>query len=147
MARRRPPVPPPGYDCCTDPNEAYGDPAYRTVAGGGNPADGLGDGGLATEARLEAPTQLVLDGAGNLFIADNDGFRIRRVGPVGIISTVAGSGAAGFAGDGGPAIAARLNEPYGIAIDRAGHLYIWLFSTSAAADHLPRLILCCVPIT
>jgi hypothetical protein len=99
------------------------DGMIRTVAGGGNPADGLGDGGLATEARLDTPIQLALDGAGNLFIADSRSLRIRRVGPVGIISTVAGTGEAGFFGDGGPATQARLSGPFGLAMDKAGNLY------------------------
>jgi DNA-binding beta-propeller fold protein YncE len=99
------------------------DGAIRTVAGGGNPVDGLGDGGLATEARLDTPMQLVLDGAGNLFVADSRDLRIRRVGPVGIINTVAGTGKAGFAGDGGPATQALLSGPWGLAMDMAGNLY------------------------
>jgi sugar lactone lactonase YvrE len=99
------------------------DGTIRAIAGGGNPADGLGDGGLATDARLDAPSRLALDGAGNLFIADNRNLRIRRVGPVGIISTVAGTGKPGFAGDGGLATQALLSGPCGLAIDKAGNLY------------------------
>jgi hypothetical protein len=99
------------------------DGTIHTVAGGGNPADGLGDGGPATEAFLSTPTEVALDGAGNLFIADSDALRIRRVGPVGIISTVAGSGKAGFSGDGGPATQAELSGPFTLAMDKAGNLY------------------------
>jgi sugar lactone lactonase YvrE len=99
------------------------DGMINTVAGGGNPTDGLGDSGLATDARLNTPTLLALDGAGNLFIADNLSRRIRRVGPVGIISTVAGTGVAGFGGDGGPATQAELSGPFGVAMDKAGNLY------------------------
>ena len=99
------------------------DGTINTVAGGGNPADGLGDGGLATDARLNTLSRLALDGAGNLFIPDANDHRIRRVGPVGIISTVAGTGVAGFAGDGGPATQAELSGPFGVAIDKAGNLY------------------------
>jgi trimeric autotransporter adhesin len=103
------------------------DGTIGTVAGGGNPAVGLGDGGLATAARLDHPEQLALDGAGNLFIADNGSRRIRRVGMseagAGLISTVAGTGAAGFSGDGGPATQALLSGPFGLAIDKAGNLY------------------------
>src|SRR5205814_1640114 len=90
------------------------DGTIHTVAGGGSPADGLGDGGLATDARLNTLSRLALDGAGNLFIADQNARRIRRVGPVGIISTVAGTGVAGFAGDGGPATQAELSGPFGV---------------------------------
>jgi hypothetical protein len=99
------------------------DGTITTVAGGGSPADGLGDGGLATDARLNILSRLALDGAGNLFIADQNDRRIRRVGPVGIISTVAGTGVAGFAGDGGPATQAELSGPFGLAMDKAGNLY------------------------
>jgi hypothetical protein len=103
------------------------DGTITTVAGGGSPADGLGDGGPATDARLNIPTQLALDGAGNLFITDENEHRIRRVGMsgagAGIISTVAGTGVAGFAGDGGPATQAELSGPFGLAMDKAGNLY------------------------
>jgi hypothetical protein len=99
------------------------DGTIRTVAGGGKPTDGLGDGGPATEARLDAPSQLALDGAGNLFIADTRHHRIRRVGPAGIISTVAGTGKTGFSGDGSPATQAELNGPSSMTMDRAGNLY------------------------
>jgi sugar lactone lactonase YvrE len=99
------------------------DGTISTVAGGGNPADGLGDGGLATQARLDTPAQIALDGAGNLFIADSRGRRIRRVGPVGLISTVVGTGQAGFSPDGTPATQALLTGPFGLAIDKAGNLY------------------------
>ena len=105
------------------------DGTIHTVAGGGSPADGLGDGGLATDARLNTLSRLALDGAGNLFIPDANDRRIRRVGPVGIISTVAGTGVAGFAGDGGPATQAELRGPFGVAMDKAGNLY---FSDRAA---------------
>jgi sugar lactone lactonase YvrE len=111
------------------------DGTIHTVAGGGSPADDLGDGGLATQARLDTPVGLALDGAGNLFIADNRHLRVRRVGPVGIISTVAGTGKAGFAGDGGPASQALLSGPTGLALDRAGNLYFadtWPFEDPEA---------------
>jgi sugar lactone lactonase YvrE len=107
------------------------DGKIRTVAGGGNPADGVGDGGLATQARLDTPSGLAVDGAGNLFIADSRNLRIRRVGPVGIISTVVGTGEAGFSADGTPATQAHLTGPLGLAIDKAGNLY---FSELARVD-------------
>jgi sugar lactone lactonase YvrE len=100
------------------------DGIIRTVAGGGKPADGLGDGGPATEASLNIPDGLALDAGGNLFIADNLHFRVRKVGPVGIITTAAGTGQAGSAGDGGPATEARLDAPAGLTVDRAGNLFI-----------------------
>jgi uncharacterized protein (TIGR03437 family) len=83
-----------------------------------------GDGGAASSATLNRPTSLAFDAAGNLYIADSSNHRIRKVTPAGIITTVAGNGVAGFAGDGGPATAASLQFPLGIALDRTGNLYI-----------------------
>jgi sugar lactone lactonase YvrE len=82
-----------------------------------------GDGGPAVEAQLAWPAGLALDNAGNLFIADNASHRIRKVTPDGNISTVVGS-TARYSGDGGPAAAAQLNWPTGLAFDAAGNLYI-----------------------
>ncbi len=81
-----------------------------------------GDSGPATSARLNEPADLALDGAGNLYIADSNNNRIRRVDAAGVITTVAGGGSS--LGDGGPATSARLNLPYGVAADGAGNLYI-----------------------
>ena len=108
---------------------APGSGIISTVAGGA--ASGFfGDGGPATGATLSAPSGLAVDAAGNLYIADTQNQRIRKVSAgSGIISTVAGSGAVGlntgsFSGDGGPATAATLNVPLGVALDAAGNLYI-----------------------
>jgi sugar lactone lactonase YvrE len=99
-----------------------------TVAGNGTEGFG-GDGGAATDAELDFPSGLAVDRAGNIYIADTNNHRVRKVTPTGIITTVAGSGptgylAGGFAGDGGPATAARLSRPFGLALGPAGHLYI-----------------------
>ena len=67
---------------------------------------------------------MALDGAGNLFIADTRNDRIRKVDAAGMITTVAGSGESGFGGDGGPATAALLDFPSGVAVDGAGNLFI-----------------------
>ena len=83
-----------------------------------------GDGGPAIAAQLNGPYGVAVDGAGNLYIADAHNQRIRKVDANGIISTVAGNGTSGFSGDGGPAIAAQLNTPHGVATDSAGNLYI-----------------------
>jgi sugar lactone lactonase YvrE len=93
-----------------------------TVAGGGTA--GLGDGGLATSARLNYPTGVAVDSDGTLFIADSVNSRIRKVTPAGVISTIAGDGTAGFRGDGGPANLSRLNIPLSIATDGTGGLFI-----------------------
>ncbi len=97
--------------------------AISTVAGDGTPGFG-GDGGPATAAQLSGPYGVALDGAGNLYIADRNNHRIRKVDAAGVISTVAGDGTYGFGGDGGPAVAAQLDTPYGVAVDGAGNLYI-----------------------
>jgi YVTN family beta-propeller protein len=94
-----------------------------TVAGNGTAGDS-GDGGPATSAELFFPFRVAVDGAGNLYIADTND-RIRRVdAATGIITTVAGSGIPGFSGDNGPATAAQLDGPRGVALDAAGNLYI-----------------------
>ena len=94
-----------------------------TIAGTGEFGFG-GDGGPATEARLRSPTGVAVDGAGNVYIADQGNQRIRKVDSTGTITTIAGSGEYGFDGDGGPATEAQLNYPRGVAVDGAGNLYI-----------------------
>ena len=94
-----------------------------TVAGNGS-AGFSGDGGAATNASLNGPYGVAVDGAGNLFIADTSDYRIRKVDTSGIIRTVAGNGISGSAGDGGAATNARLNAPYGVAVDGAGNVFI-----------------------
>src|SRR5207247_45886 len=85
----------------------------------------LGDGGAATSASLNFPTGVALDASGNLYIADTDNHRIRKVAAAtGIITTVAGNGSLGFAGDGGAATSALLKSPTGVALDASGNLYI-----------------------
>jgi uncharacterized protein (TIGR03437 family) len=94
-----------------------------TVAGGQGPFFS-GDGGPATSASVYFPFGIALDNAGDLFIADYGNNRIRKVSTNGIISTVAGTGYRGFAGDGGPAASAQLNFPAGVAVDASGNLII-----------------------
>jgi sugar lactone lactonase YvrE len=83
-----------------------------------------GDGGAATSAQLVHPEGVAVDGAGNLFIADTFNQCIRKVGSDGIITTVAGTGVSGFSGDGGAATSAQLVNPWGVAVDGAGNLFI-----------------------
>jgi uncharacterized protein (TIGR03437 family) len=99
------------------------DGTIRTIAGTGETGY-TGDGGLATAARIGDPFAIVLDSSNNVYFADAPNHVVRKVTPFGGILTVAGTGAAGFSGDRGPATAARLNQPEGLALDAAGNLYI-----------------------
>ncbi len=94
-----------------------------TFAGNGIAGFG-GDGGLATTAQLKNPSGIAFDLAGNLYIADCNNNRIRKVNTAGIITTVAGNGTGGFNGDGGLATSAELFGPDGITLDSVGNLYI-----------------------
>jgi Putative Ig domain/NHL repeat len=95
-----------------------------TIAGTGTPGFS-GDGGAAVAARVNFPGGVAVDGSGNVFIGDSSNQRIREVASgTGIITTVAGTGATGFGGDGGPATSALLDLPYGVAVDAGGNLYI-----------------------
>jgi sugar lactone lactonase YvrE len=95
----------------------------ETFAGNGIAGFG-GDGGRATAAKINLPTGVVVDSSSNVIFSDTGNNRIRRVTPAGLISTIAGTGTPGFSGDGGPAIAAELNQPTGLALDGTGNLYI-----------------------
>jgi Pro-kumamolisin, activation domain/Bacterial Ig-like domain (group 3) len=93
-----------------------------TVAGSGD--DGYtGDGGPATDAQLSSPFATAFDAAGNMYISDQNNNVIREVSTTGQISTFAGNGAAGYSGDGGLAVSAEMNRPYGLALDARGDLY------------------------
>ena len=110
------------------------DGLITTVAGTGED-DFSGDGGPATAAAFRWPTGLAVDDAGNLYIADAGSYRVRRVRPDGVVTTVAGTGESSFSGDGGPATAAALRAPVALAVDGAGNLYI-----ADAIDHRVRRI-------
>ena len=103
-----------------------------TVAGTGEQGY-AGDGGPATQALLNNPFDLAFDPGGNLCFSDTYNHCIRRIDArTGVITTIAGTGESGFAGDGGPATQAQMNQPYGIVIDRAGNIYV--------ADRLNRRV-------
>ena len=94
----------------------------NTIAGVG--AQSYGDGGPATSAALNHPQGVVVDGAGNFYISDTDNHRVRKVSAAGIIATVAGNEIPSFSGDGGQAVLASLNLPWGLALSPGGELYI-----------------------
>jgi sugar lactone lactonase YvrE len=94
-----------------------------TVAGNGSTAYS-GDGGPAIAAAIGIPYGLAVDSNANVYFSDVDNEVVRMVAPSGIITTVAGNGSYGYSGDGQPATSAKLNGPYGIAVDSSGNLYI-----------------------
>ncbi|MFH8401442.1 RICIN domain-containing protein [Streptomyces anulatus] len=98
------------------------DGKISTIAGSG--AGCSGDNGPAASARLNCPREVAVDGAGTLYVTDAANHRVRKITADGTISTVAGTGTAGYSGDGGPATAARLNYPLGVTVDSSGVLYI-----------------------
>jgi sugar lactone lactonase YvrE len=106
-------------------------PAFSTLAPGGittvagnGTAGYSGDNDSATNAELSSPTGVAVDSSGNIYIADQQNNRIRKIDPSGVITTVAGNGTAGYSGDGGPATSAELDDPSGVAVDASGNLYI-----------------------
>jgi sugar lactone lactonase YvrE len=111
-----------------------------TVYAGGGPgggSDGLGDGAAATSALFNNPTGLALDASGNLYIADSGNNRIRMVNAsTGVVTSVAGTGAFGYAGDGGAATSAWLATPMGVRLDAAGNLYIVDFGNNVIRQKL-----------
>lgn len=83
-----------------------------------------GDGGSAALAQFDAPAGMAIDVAGNIYIADSQNNRIRKISAEGVVTTVAGNALPGFSGDGGPATSAELSRPSGVAVDDKGNLYI-----------------------
>jgi uncharacterized protein (TIGR03437 family) len=99
------------------------DGTTTTFAGSGRLGTG-GDGGQAINADLNFPSGVACDAQGNVYIADTLNHRVRKVAPNGVITTAVGDGIEDFGGDGGPATAARLSRPRGLAFDAAGNLFI-----------------------
>ena len=99
-----------------------------TFAGNGSAGSG-GDGGSATAAQLNSPQGIAVDASGNVYVADTQNARVRKISG-GTITTVAGSGTPGFGGDGGAATAGQLYDPVGLAVDAAGNLYIADFTNN-----------------
>jgi DNA-binding beta-propeller fold protein YncE len=118
--------------CSVGTDEPRAAEIISTIAGTGQQGYD-GDGGPAVKARLNQPFDVAFDSEGNTFFTDTFNQRIRRIDhQSGVITTVAGSGRTGFDGDGGPAAAARLNEPYGLVLDAHRNLYF--------ADRLNRRV-------
>ncbi|HSL73694.1 MAG TPA: hypothetical protein VK853_04475, partial [Ilumatobacteraceae bacterium] len=96
-----------------------------TTFAGGGPTTGTGDGGPANEAFLSYPTSVSVAANGDVYIADTNGQRVRKVdGTTGIITTIAGTGTAAYSGDGGPATSAQLYQPGGVDVNAAGDVFI-----------------------
>jgi trimeric autotransporter adhesin len=111
----------------------------NTIAGNGTAGYG-GDGGAAGSAQLSAPQGLAVDASGNVFVADTANARVRKISG-GTITTVAGSGTQGYAGDGAAATSAQLNTPVGVTVDKAGNLYITDVSASVIRKVAPNGII------
>lgn len=95
-----------------------------TTLGGTGAAGFSGDGGAASSATFNGPSDLAVDALGNVYVADRGNNRVRRIDSAGQVTTLAGTGAAGFSGDGGPAAAAALNSPNAVALDAAGNRFV-----------------------
>jgi uncharacterized protein (TIGR03437 family) len=111
----------------------------NTIAGNGTAGFG-GDGGAAGSAQLSAPQGLAVDASGNVFVADTANARVRKISG-GTITTVAGSGTQGYGGDGAAATSAQLNTPVGLAVDKAGNIYITDVSASVIRKVAPNGII------
>ena len=95
-----------------------------TIAGTGT-AGSAGDGGPATSAQINYPQGIETDHSGNIYIADSNNYKVRKISRgAGIITTYAGTGISGSSGDGGQATSAQMTLSYGLALDRSGNLYI-----------------------
>jgi sugar lactone lactonase YvrE len=95
----------------------------NTIAGTGT-GGYAGDGGAATAAKFYNPAAIKRDAIGNLYVADYSNHRVRKIDTSGVVTTIAGNGSATYAGDGGPATAASIRQPAGIALDGSGNIYI-----------------------
>ncbi len=100
------------------------DDIIRAFAGNSSCTVSSGDGGLATSAGLKSPSGITVDSQGNLYIAESNAHRVRKVDTNGIITTFAGTGAVGFSGDGGLATQAKLIFPQNVAVDKEDNVYI-----------------------
>ena len=123
LTGQEPPSPPVGPTTPPAGPQPTAAGTITTIAGTGEYGYG-GDGGPAVDAQLSRPWGVAVDGEGNLYIADSSDHRIRKVDSSGFITTIAGTGASKFGGDGGPAVDAQLSSPTGMTVDDEGNLYI-----------------------
>lgn len=93
-----------------------------TIAGDGTPGH-LGDAGLATAAEINDPEGIFVDATGNIYITESNGNYIRKINAAGVISTIAGTGVAGYIGDGFAATSAKINAPFAVFVDPAGNVF------------------------
>ena len=105
-----------------------------TIAGTDRPVN---DGGPGTKALLNQPSGVVVDAGGNVIFADSNNHRVRKVAPDGTISTIVGTGVVGNSGDSGPALAAQMIAPNGVAVDQAGNLYVSDFDANVVRKVTP----------
>jgi len=112
-----------GGTCTPKAGETAGD-IYTYAGDNAKGAGYSGDGGVATSAQLYYPNDVAVDASGNVYIADTDNLRIRKVNTSGIISTFAGNGAGNYEGDGGPATDTSVSYPVGVGVDGAGDVLI-----------------------
>jgi trimeric autotransporter adhesin len=114
------------------------DGIIKTVAGEGKKFSDSGDGGQATSATLNAPTDVAVDAAGDLYIADTGNNALREVSSSGVISTLAGGNGEGNSGQGGPASQAQLDTPESVAVD-SGTGDVYVTSRSGVLDQITGL--------
>ncbi len=116
------------YICVSDPGNSVirkvSISGIITTYAGNGTAGYSGDGGPATLAQMNRPSHAALDAAGNLYVTEFQNNVVRKITPGGIISTFAGTGTAGYSGDGGPANLATLNEPFGVTVDFSGNVIV-----------------------
>ncbi len=113
-----------------------------SVAGNGSYGF-AGDGGPAINASFASITDIAIDPAGSIFVADSGNYRVRMINPAGIVTTVGGTGTSGFTGDGGPATSAKMSGPTYLGLDAAGHLYFsdkdWILLGAEGNSRIRRI--------
>src|SRR5437016_3768129 len=100
-------------------------PAQEAIAQSTSPGSAIiADGRPAVDAAIDGPTGVAVDRSGNLYLTSSNESRVYKIGADGILRRIAGTGIPGFSGDGGPATEARLEAPFGVAVDAKGNVYV-----------------------